>query len=1096
MRTKLYSTLLTVTLSLITVFAIPFAWGDLDPTFSGDGKLLDGIAKADEYGGRNVVVQPNGKILYGGTTYTGSRSAMGLTRYNPDGTLDASFGSGGKVITDLGPSGGGLTSLALQSDGKIVGVGYAHFADGSSFAVTRYLPNGTLDVSFDGDGRVTTLLCNNLCQANATSVAIQTDGKLVVAGQMYSNGSGYDFGLVRYNSDGSLDTSLNGTGKVFTQVGPADDYASEVTVQPDGKILIAGSAYDESHSQGRFAIVRYNPNGTLDQGFTRNGGGKLFVSVESGSYASAISVQPDGKIVAAGAANTAGVYSFAVIRCDSSGELDQTFSGDGIVVTPFGGAWAYASSTAIQPNGKIVVAGESQTGNSQHFGIARYNTDGSLDNSFDNDGRVITPIGNWSRASSVSLDANGKLLAAGESNFDSSLSMDLALARYEVNGAPDTSFDFDGVLSTDFGFFSNNFLYDVAIQPDGKIVTVGEALYQFGVARYNRDGSPDATFGDGDGKVVTRLTFSYTAPYAVALQPDGKIISAGYACEDCDNFGAPYVVIVRYNPNGTLDSEFGASGVVRMPSLAITSISSSLVIQPDGKLIAAGWIWNGSQNQFLLLRFLSNGSLDSTFDGDGIVTTSVTEGSSLIADIALQPDGKIVAVGTGNVSPAPSQIVAARYNADGSLDTSFDGDGKVITSIANGAHAKAVALQRDGKIVVAGQSLSNTDTDITVVRYNVDGSLDSSLDNDGKIITPISPDSYDQANDLALDINGRIVVAGSSSGGNDGADFCVLAYNADGSVDTTFGTGGKVITDFGTTNDYAEAVALDGKRNIVVTGNSSGAFALARYRAAPNSAVADFDGDGRSDVSVFRPSNQAWYLDQSTEGFRAVQFGLATDVLAPADFDGDGKSDIAVFRNGVWWRFNSGDSTIVATQFGIASDVPVPADYTGDGRDEIAIFRNGQWWMHDLSNGQSFVVNFGLIGDKPVAADYDGDGRVDQAIYRNGEWHLNRSSLGYATVYFGLASDRPVVGDYDADGDADPSVFRDGVWYLSQSTQGFKAFQFGIVGDVPVPGDYDGDGKTDAAIFRNGVWYVNKSTGGVDVRQFGLPGDRPIESVY
>ena len=261
-------------------------------------------------------------------------------------------------------------------------------------------------------------------------------------------------------------------------------------------------------------------------------------------------------------------------------------------------------------------------------------------------------------------------------------------------------------------------------------------------------------------------------------------------------------------------------------------------------------------------------------------------------------------------------------------------------------------------------------------------------------------------------------------------------------------------------------------------------------------ALFDFDGDGRSDISVFRPSDSVWYLNQSTDGFFAIQFGLSNDKIVPADFDGDGKTDIAVFRDGVWWIRKSSDRVVESSMFGQAGDIPVPADYTGDGRDELAVYRNGQWWALDLSNGQSSLINFGLPSDKPVPADYDGDGRVDQAVYRNGEWHLNRSTLGYTVALFGLSSDRPVVGDYDGDGRADLAVYRDGTWYLLQSTAGFTAFQWGLATDTPAPADYDGDGKTEAAVFRNGVWYLNQSTGGVSIQQFGLVNDKPIAAAY
>jgi len=261
-------------------------------------------------------------------------------------------------------------------------------------------------------------------------------------------------------------------------------------------------------------------------------------------------------------------------------------------------------------------------------------------------------------------------------------------------------------------------------------------------------------------------------------------------------------------------------------------------------------------------------------------------------------------------------------------------------------------------------------------------------------------------------------------------------------------------------------------------------------------AAFDFDGDGRSDLSVFRPSDGVWFLNRSTNGFSATQFGLSTDKITPADYDGDGKTDISVFRDGIWYWIDSSNGSFRATHFGLASDIPLSADFTGDGRAEFAIYRNGAWWNLDLSNAQTSTIQFGLPTDKPVVADYDGDGRADQAVYRNGEWHLNRSSLGYSVVQFGLPTDRPVVGDYDGDGRGDLAVFRDGVWYLQQSTNGLSVFQFGQPRDLPTPADYDGDGKTDAAVFRNGQWLLRQSAAGLAVQHFGLLGDKPLQSAF
>ncbi len=273
-----------------------------------------------------------------------------------------------------------------------------------------------------------------------------------------------------------------------------------------------------------------------------------------------------------------------------------------------------------------------------------------------------------------------------------------------------------------------------------------------------------------------------------------------------------------------------------------------------------------------------------------------------------------------------------------------------------------------------------------------------------------------------------------------------------------------------------------------------------------NRANFDFDGDGKSDISVFRPSNRVWYItNSSNNSFRAEQFGLSTDRITPADYDGDNKTDISVFRDGVWYRLNSSDGVFNAVQFGIAGDIPVPADYDGDGKADLTVYRpsTGTWWTISSISGNISAQQFGIAEDKPAFGDYDGDGITDIAVFRpsNGVWYIRQSSNDLVrTENFGISEDKPVTGDYDGDGKNDLAVFRPStsVWYILQSRNGsFSALQFGLNGDIPTPGDYDGDGKTDIAVYRNGAWYVlNSSNGNVSIPQFGLNGDIPTPSAF
>lgn len=409
-----------------------------------------------------------GRILRGFPLSVVLALAMTGTALAAPGELDATFGGGDGIVTsDFTSAIDQAYAVAVQGDGKIVVAGGAPYSKNASFAIARYNTDGSLDVTFSGDGKVRVNLSRYYDAA--WGIAVQTDGKVVAAGD-YSIGSGNSgFAVLRFDESGVLDPTFGGDGKIVTQFTKHDDGVAGLALQGDGKILVSGgAASDTRHS--KIAIARYDPDGTLDSSF--GGDGKVTTALGDWAYANGIGVQSDGKIVAAGIAFSPGPGErFGVVRYNADGTLDATFSGDGAAITGFTGKDDAALELAIQPDDKVVVAGMAAgTTRNQKYAVARYDTDGSLDSSFGGgDGKVL-------------LDVTTK----------------------------------------------DDYAYGVALQLDGKIVVVGETQtrWQAVILRLNVDGSIDLTFS-GDGKVLLYLGKDYDTFNAVAVQADGGLVAAG-----------------------------------------------------------------------------------------------------------------------------------------------------------------------------------------------------------------------------------------------------------------------------------------------------------------------------------------------------------------------------------------------------------------------------------------------------------------------------------------------------------------------------------------------------------------------------------------
>jgi uncharacterized delta-60 repeat protein len=435
-------------------------------------------------------------------------------------------------------------------------------------------------------------------------------------------------------------------------------------------------------------------------------------------FATSVALQADGKIVAAGERGS----DFALARYNSDGSLDKSFGPDqtGIVVTDFGGRDS-ARSVALQADGKIVAAGF--TGDAvggSFFALARYNSDGSLDDGgpkdstpgdvFGSGGKVVTDIGGEDLVSGVTLQADGKIVAGGTTRNDSGAS-DFVLARYNSDGRLDKSFGpgQDGIVLTVFDGGPCS-LSAVAVQADGKIVAAGginsslrDGVENFALARYNSDGSLDADF-DADGKVVTDFNGDYDLATSVVLQSDGKIVAAG----STESAGQTDFALARYNPDGSLDAHFGTGGKVATDLGGLFDVATSVVLQSDGKIVAAGATTSGgsgNDNNFALVRYKSDGNVDTSFNFDGKVVTDFAGGNDSASSAVIQPDGKIVLAGAAGI-PGSNQIdfALARYLGDPANQPPVVGDQTfgINENSANGTVVGTVAASDPD----AGQTLT------------------------------------------------------------------------------------------------------------------------------------------------------------------------------------------------------------------------------------------------------------------------------------------------------------------------------------------------------------------------------------------------------
>ncbi len=878
--------------------------GTLDASFGESGRV------AFPYFAQKMAIQANGRIVVVGKMLDSSQQDFVVARYLSNGTLDNSFDGDGVVVTDFGGV-DAANDVAIQSNGRIVVVG----ATDNKIAIARFLANGALDVSFDADGKFVKNFSNHRSD-NAFAVALQPDGKIVVAGTSWvtlsSIESNHDFFVMRLNSRGALDQTFDSDGVALTNFSfgrVSRDEARDLAIDSNGRIVVSGYAY--INYEDNLAIARYLPDGSLDSTFnTSNGGLKTveFPGFSNNQIAGeSVALHPDGRILTMAAGQ---LYQF---NADAS--LDTTFSTDGILRVRNS-----LQTCLIQPDGKIVASGS----NIGRFQVERYDGAGDLDLSFSLDGIVETAFGpSLDEAKASTLQADGKLVVVGQSLFG------FGIARYQVDGSPDLSFSQIGRTVVDFGpLYESAGATDVTVQADGKIVVVGFAklkgqthIIHFATARLNADGSLDNSFS-ADGKAITDVDGVGWAR-SVDVQNDGRILVGGGS-----NYQSAFTLL-QYTVDGALDTTFNGDGIAQLITGGGSSSSiTALKLLGDGTILAGGEFYPLSTRKYesglMIAKFRANGSLDNSFGNHGRIVDNYNYQRS-VTDLAVRTDGSIVVVGGTTTydrfGNRTSNMVVTSYSSTGQIVgqvipiVQVPTDGDIFSQQRADSVANSIVVQPDGKFIVAGRYRDS----VLVLRLNADGTADTSFHGDGQLVMKFSS-KYSLLANILQQSDGRILVIGSTYTPSQIArnyDFAIarlLDYvpTTEATQVTVNAAGNLVINDRWSRDNQFEM--LRSGDSIVITDTTQDSHALFKITGVPNAT-----GDGTKQISIPLATIEATGKPLVLNGLSGDDLFTfigdedtvpTTGLLIQGGVGNDKLSLVGSLRNGVWSISETGNGTV------------------------------------------------------------------------------------------------------------------------------------------------------------------------------------------
>jgi uncharacterized delta-60 repeat protein len=726
--------------------------GAPDPTFGTGGTVLTRVPGRTIFG-HAVALQADGKVVVAGEFLGAGGYDFLLLRYTTAGALDATFGTGGIVVTDLGGD-DRADGLAVQPDGRIVVAGGSRVGGNSMFAAVRYLANGTPDASFGNQGVVLDDIGDSLDDANA--VAVLDDGTLLLAGSTFNPITAVNrLALLKLTASGARDLSFSQDGVQSTTFGGPNDIGRAVVVQqgnPD-KLVIAATSGMLGGNSVRFAVARYSLGGQLD--YTFDGNGRLTVQplgLDGGATGLDIQYDPDGtpRILVTGpcAGNR-----LTVLRRLDNGDADPTFDDDGVYQAPVVAGGEIGCGVRVIGT-TIVAAGTRMLATSSHaeFLETRLTPSGVPVPGFDGDGVRVDAIGRSDPGRvALAVQPDGRLLVATNGVADPG---PFSLYRLRIDGTPDPTFGAMGVAP---GFASlANAVVGMALQPDGRIVVGSDGCF---VARYLPNGAPDPAYGTGGigwfSKCVEATCFG--------RQPDGRCLLGGRSDD--------HMAATRLDIDGAPDDDFGSSGLALDDSWP-QSHAAALVVDSDGGFLLAGWAAPDGEAHAALMRFTANGLPDQSFGSGGRVLTPLGDDSRIEA-VLLQPDGRVVAAGVSEDGLVRS-LVLLRYTAGGVLDATF-GEGGVARPTPNVDldQPLAMAYENDGKILLVGTRTVLapdawgglvTTHDVVAAAFLANGARDDTYATGGVAVIDLGEMTDDVARGVAFDPLQRAVIAAASSG--------------------------------------------------------------------------------------------------------------------------------------------------------------------------------------------------------------------------------------------------------------------------------------------------------------------------------------------